>query len=140
MRALEQVIALFVVAVTLAAAARRVGAPYPVFLARGGAVLAFLPVEVSLSLPAEDSRGIRRAVRCWYALLVCALILGASGCGSPTAPSAIDGNERLFASHREIDVTFRSIDGAILAGTLMLPKESGRYPAIRTCLRGSDRA
>src|SRR6187551_1430842 len=53
MRELEQLIGLFVVAVTLAAAARRVGAPYPVFLALGGAVLAFSPVEVSLSLPPE---------------------------------------------------------------------------------------
>jgi CPA1 family monovalent cation:H+ antiporter len=53
MGAFEQVIGLFVVAVTLAAAARRVGAPYPVFLALGGAVLAFSPVEVSLSLPPE---------------------------------------------------------------------------------------
>ena len=40
---LEQLIALFVAAVLLAAAARRVGAPYPVFLALGGAVLAFVP-------------------------------------------------------------------------------------------------
>ena len=66
------------------------------------------------------------------------LILGASGCGSPTAPSAIDGNERQFASHRETDVTFRSTDGAIMAGTLMLPRESGRYPAI-VFHNGSDR-
>ena len=43
MRELEQLIALFVAAVLLAAAARRVGAPYPVFLALGGAVLAFVP-------------------------------------------------------------------------------------------------
>ena len=40
---LERLIALFVAAVLLAAAARRVGAPYPVFLALGGAVLAFVP-------------------------------------------------------------------------------------------------
>jgi monovalent cation/hydrogen antiporter len=43
MRELEQLIALFVAAVLLAAAARRVGAPYPVFLALGGAILAFVP-------------------------------------------------------------------------------------------------
>jgi len=40
---LEQLLALFLAAVLLAAAARRVGAPYPVFLALGGAVLAFVP-------------------------------------------------------------------------------------------------
>jgi monovalent cation/hydrogen antiporter len=43
MAELEKLIALFVAAVVLAAAARRVGAPYPVFLALGGAVLAFVP-------------------------------------------------------------------------------------------------
>ena len=42
-QALEQILILFVAAVVLAAAARRVGAPYPVFLAIGGALLAFVP-------------------------------------------------------------------------------------------------
>ncbi len=53
MRELEQLLSLFVAAVILAAAARRVGAPYPVFLAVGGALLAFLPVNVSFTLPPE---------------------------------------------------------------------------------------
>jgi len=48
---LEQLLGLFVAAVLLAAAARRAGAPYPVFLALGGAVLAFLPVAPSFTLP-----------------------------------------------------------------------------------------
>jgi len=39
--------------VVLAAAARRVGAPYPVFLALGGALLAFVPVASSFTLPPE---------------------------------------------------------------------------------------
>jgi len=39
----ETLIGLLLVAVALAAAARRVGAPYPAFLALGGAVLAFVP-------------------------------------------------------------------------------------------------
>src|SRR5207253_1553594 len=43
MKELEQILALFVAAVILAALARRVGAPYPVFLALGGALLAFVP-------------------------------------------------------------------------------------------------
>src|SRR5436190_9728435 len=43
MKGLEQILALFLAAVILAAAARRVGAPYPVFLALGGALLAFVP-------------------------------------------------------------------------------------------------
>jgi monovalent cation/hydrogen antiporter len=50
---LELLVGLFVAAVVLAAAARRVGAPYPVFLALGGALLAFLPAAPSFTLPPE---------------------------------------------------------------------------------------
>jgi CPA1 family monovalent cation:H+ antiporter len=53
MRELEQLGGLFIAAVTLAAATRRAGAPYPVFLALGGALLAFLPVASSFTLPPE---------------------------------------------------------------------------------------
>src|SRR6476661_6020441 len=53
MSGFEQVLVLFVAAVVLAAAARRVGAPYPVFLALGGALLAFLPGAPSLIVPPE---------------------------------------------------------------------------------------
>src|SRR6187399_3764734 len=53
MRELEQILALFVAAVILAAAARRVGAPYPVFLALGGALLAFVPGAPSFTIPPE---------------------------------------------------------------------------------------
>jgi CPA1 family monovalent cation:H+ antiporter len=50
---LETLLGLFVAAVILAALARRVGAPYPVFLAVGGALLAFLPLDISFTLPPE---------------------------------------------------------------------------------------
>jgi CPA1 family monovalent cation:H+ antiporter len=50
---LEQLLGLFVAAVILAAGARRVGAPYPVFLALGGALIAFLPIGFSFTLPPE---------------------------------------------------------------------------------------
>src|ERR1043166_271441 len=50
---LEQVLAIFATAVMLAAAARKVGAPYPTFLAIGGALLAFVPGVPSPTLPAE---------------------------------------------------------------------------------------
>ena len=50
---LEELLVLFVAAVILAAAARRVGAPYPVFLAIGGTLLALLPGRPSLSVPPE---------------------------------------------------------------------------------------
>jgi CPA1 family monovalent cation:H+ antiporter len=53
MHGFEQVLIMFVSAVFLAAAARRVGAPYPVFLAIGGAVLAFVPGAPSPSLPPD---------------------------------------------------------------------------------------
>jgi CPA1 family monovalent cation:H+ antiporter len=53
MRELESLLGLVLAAVLLAAAARRVGAPYPVFLALGGALLAFLPGAPSISVPPE---------------------------------------------------------------------------------------
>src|SRR3954449_6852873 len=53
MRELETVIVLVVAAVVLAAWARRIGAPYPVFLALGGALLAFIPGTPSFTLPPE---------------------------------------------------------------------------------------
>jgi CPA1 family monovalent cation:H+ antiporter len=53
MQPLEHILALFVAAVLLAAVARRVGAPYPVFLAIGGVGLALVPGAPTLSLPPE---------------------------------------------------------------------------------------
>jgi len=53
MRELEGFLALVLAAVALAALARRVGAPYPVFLAVGGALLAFLPGTPSFTVPPE---------------------------------------------------------------------------------------
>src|SRR5437870_8798772 len=50
---LEQLLGLVLAAVILAALARRVGAPYPVFLALGGALLAFLPGAPSFTVPPE---------------------------------------------------------------------------------------
>src|SRR6476469_6301872 len=53
MHDLERLLGLFVAAVPLAAAARRVGAPYPVFLAVGGALLAFIPGAPSFTVPPQ---------------------------------------------------------------------------------------
>jgi CPA1 family monovalent cation:H+ antiporter len=50
---LEQLLGLFAAAVILAAVARRVGAPYPVFLALGGALLAFVPGTRPFNVPPE---------------------------------------------------------------------------------------
>ena len=49
----EELIGVVVVAVLLAAVARRIGAPYPAFLAFVGAVLAFLPGTPKLSIDPE---------------------------------------------------------------------------------------
>ena len=53
MRELEQILALFVAAVVLAGVARRIGAPFPVLLALGGALLAFVPGTPTFTLPPE---------------------------------------------------------------------------------------
>jgi Na+/H+ antiporter len=53
MQELEALLVMVLAAVILAALARRVGAPYPVFLALGGAFLAFLPGAPSFTLPPE---------------------------------------------------------------------------------------
>src|ERR1700752_3254554 len=53
MHELEQLLGLFVAAVILAAAARRLGAPYSVFPALGGAALAFFPTAPAFVLRPE---------------------------------------------------------------------------------------
>src|SRR6188474_2905234 len=53
MRELEGLVGLVLAAVILAAAARRLGAPYPVFLALGGALLAFTPGAPAFTVPPE---------------------------------------------------------------------------------------
>src|SRR4051812_49234887 len=53
MRELEVLVGLLLAATLLAAAARRVGAPYPVFLALGGAILAFIPGAPSFTVLPE---------------------------------------------------------------------------------------
>src|SRR5262245_62673046 len=53
MSELEVLLSTALAAVILAALARRVGAPYPVFLALGGTLLAFVPGAPSISFPPE---------------------------------------------------------------------------------------
>ncbi len=53
MHGLEQILALFIAALVLAGTARHLGAPYPVFLALGGAVLAFVPGAPTFTVPPE---------------------------------------------------------------------------------------
>src|SRR5215207_9836324 len=53
MHQLETLLGLMLAAVALAAAARRTGAPYPVFLALGGALLAFVPGAPTFTVPPD---------------------------------------------------------------------------------------
>jgi monovalent cation/hydrogen antiporter len=53
MKQLETLLGLVIAAVILAALARRVKAPYPVFLALGGALLAFVPGAPTFAVPPE---------------------------------------------------------------------------------------
>jgi Na+/H+ antiporter len=53
MHGLEQILGLFIAALILAGTARHLGAPYPVFLALGGAVIAFLPGAPTITVPPE---------------------------------------------------------------------------------------
>jgi CPA1 family monovalent cation:H+ antiporter len=53
MHELELLLVLILPALALAAAARQVGAPYPVFLALGGALLAFVPGAPTFTVPPE---------------------------------------------------------------------------------------
>src|SRR6187397_1085355 len=53
MSELEALVSLVLAAVILAAVARRVGAPYPAFLALGGAILAFVPGAPVFAVPPE---------------------------------------------------------------------------------------
>jgi len=53
MHGLEQILGLFIAALVLAGTARHLGAPYPVFLALGGALLAFVPGAPAFTVPPE---------------------------------------------------------------------------------------
>ena len=53
MSGFQGLVGLVLAAVMLAALARRVGAPYPAFLALGGAILAFLPGAPAFTVPPE---------------------------------------------------------------------------------------
>jgi Na+/H+ antiporter len=70
---LEGLLGLVLAAVILAGLARRVGAPYPVFLALGGALLAFLPGAPSFTVPPEVA----------LALFVAPILLDAAYDASP---------------------------------------------------------
>lgn len=62
-----------------------------------------------------------------------------AACDSPTEPVPLGfGGVRIFSTHREVDLGWKSSDGAVLSGTLFLPPATGRYAAIVVHM-GSDR-
>jgi len=64
-------------------------------------------------------------------LMLFALVISSCNSESPLDPVPVGfGEERIFPTHREIDVGFASDDGTVLAGTLSLPLNSGPHPAI----------
>ena len=60
-------------------------------------------------------------------------------CSSSFEPVPLGwGPLRVYPTHRETDLGFRSADGVILAGTLILPRDSGQYAGLVMHF-GSDR-
>jgi CPA1 family monovalent cation:H+ antiporter len=106
MRELEQVLLLFVAAVTLAGAARRVGAPYPVFLAVGGALIALLPIGASFLLPPELA----------LALFVAPVLLDAA---YDTSVRDLKDNWRQVTGLVVVAVSLTTIAVAVVARALM---------------------
>src|SRR5687767_6872362 len=106
MRELEGLIVLVVAAVILAAVARRVGAPYPVFLAVGGVGLAFLPGAPSLSVPPELA----------LALFLAPVLLDAA---YDASPRDLRDNWAPVTSLVVFAVTFTTIAVAVVVRTLI---------------------
>ena len=106
MRELEVLVGLILAATVLAAAARRVGAPYPAFLAVGGALLAFVPGVPSFSVPPELA----------LALFVAPVLLDAA---FDTSPRDLRDNWVPVTGLVVIAVGLTTIAVAVVARTLM---------------------
>ena len=120
MRELEQILGLFVAAVVLAAGARRVGAPYPVFLAVGGALLALLPVGPSFTLPPELA----------LALFVAPVLLDAA---YDASLRDLRDNWAPVTGLVVFAVGFTTAAVAVVAGTLMPTMSWGAGDCTRRC-------
>src|SRR5438105_11962641 len=106
MTELEALIVLVLAAVVLAAAARRVGAPYPVFLALGGAILAFVPGAPSFTVLPELA----------LALFVAPVLLDAA---FDASPRDLKDNWAPVAGLVIFAVGFTTITVALVVRTLM---------------------
>src|SRR6202011_628550 len=101
MRELEVLIGLVLAATVLAAGARRVGAPYPVFLALGGAILAFVPGAPSFAVLPELA----------LALFVAPVLLDAA---YDTSPRDLRDNWVAVASLAVVSVLLTTIAVAVV--------------------------
>src|SRR6266850_8528280 len=106
MRQLETLLGLVIAAVILAALARRVRAPYPVFLALGGALLAFVPGAPTFTVPPELA----------LALFVAPVLLDAA---YDASPRDLKDNWVPLTSLVVFAVGFTTIAVAVVARTLM---------------------
>src|SRR4029434_345485 len=106
MSELEVLIGLILAATLLAAAARRVGAPYPVFLALGGALLAFVPGAPSLTVPPDLA----------LALFVAPVLLDAA---YDASPRDLRDNWAPVTGLVVVAVGLTTLAGAVVARTLM---------------------
>src|SRR5881628_4164031 len=106
MRELEILVGLILAATLLAAVARRVGAPYPVFLALGGAILAFVPGAPSFTVLPELA----------LALFVAPVLLDAA---YDASPRDLRDNWAPVTSLVVVAVGLTTIAVAVVARTLM---------------------
>src|SRR3989454_11788344 len=106
MRELETLLGLVLAATILAALARRIGAPYPVFLALGGALLALVPGAPSFTVPPELA----------LALFVAPVLLDAA---YDTSPRDLRDNWAPVTSLVVVAVRLTTIAVAAVARTLM---------------------
>ena len=102
----EAILGILLVAVLLAAVARRVGAPYPAFLALGGAVLAFLPGMPTLSIQPEVA----------LALFVAPVLLDAA---YDTSPRDLRDHWAPVTSLAVVSVVLTTVAVALVARTLV---------------------
>jgi CPA1 family monovalent cation:H+ antiporter len=106
MTGFESLLSVLLVAVLLAAIARRVGAPYPAFLALGGAVLAFLPGAPKFSIDPTVA----------LALFVAPVLLDAA---YDTSPRDLRDNWVAVASLAVVSVLLTTFVVAVVARALV---------------------
>jgi NhaP-type Na+/H+ or K+/H+ antiporter len=120
MSALESLLALVVAATILAALARRIGAPYPVFLAIGGALLAFVPGAPVFTIPPDLA----------LAIFLAPVLLDAAYDASPR--DLID-NWLPLTSLVVFAVSLTTIAVAVVVRALIsAPLPPARFPSVRS--------